>query len=468
MTEIDERLDVVAGHLNAQHALLVELAGELDANRSWWTGPGVHTVEQYLCWRAGISPERARQVVAIASRADELPATIEVFRRGELSIDQMATIARRAPWWTDAQLAGLAPRLTVTQLRRTLAAYAFPDIPRPSNDDAEVAEQHGDDESNADPAEANEQHSDEHPNTDADAAAHGSEPNGAASSEAGRPAAEPHASDEPTAPGDTTPRDRGWYGVGDDGRFRLWFETDAGTGQIIATALAEARDELFRGGQQRVEGVDALREMAERSLDGVGGTARRDRYRIHVHLRTDGQAVDHLGVALPDEIRRHITCDGLISTVLTENGIPVSVGRTQRIVPERTRRLVILRDQGCRVPGCHAAHFLEVHHIVHWDDDGETETWNLVAVCPHHHRMHHRGELGISGNADEPDGVTFTNRHGRPIAPSGARPRPPGAPPPDPDGTYRHPLGERLHTKWLSFHEPRGDRSAVDGLPRAG
>jgi hypothetical protein len=429
MAEIDERLDVVAGQLNAQHAILVDLAGQLDDKRSWWTGPGVHTVEQYLCWRTGNSPERARQVVVIASRADELPATIDVFRRGELSVDQMAAIARRAPWWTDDQIAELAPRLSVTQLRRTLAAYPFPDIPDPRDGDADGAAST--------------------PTDDVDAAV-GSSP-------------EAHEL-EPEAPAPSptdVPPDRGWYGLGDDGRFRIWFETDAGTGQVIAAAPADARDELFRQGLPDVDGVDALREMAERSLDRIAGSARRDRYRIHVHLRADGQAVDHVGVSLPDEIRRYITCDGLVSTVLTENGFPVSVGRTQRIVPERTRRLVILRDQGCRVPGCCADRFLEVHHIVHWDDGGETETWNLIALCAHHHRMPHRGELGITGNADDPDGVEFSNRYGRPIATRGAGPRPPGAPPPDPIGTYRHPLGEYLDTRWLDFREPAtisGDR----------
>jgi Domain of unknown function (DUF222)/HNH endonuclease len=442
ITEIDERLDVVAGHLNTQHALLVELASELEANRSWWTGPGVHTVEQYLCWRTGISPERARQIVQIASRADELPATIGVFRRGELGFDQMTAIARRAPWWTDEQMAALAPRLTVTQLRRTLAAYPFPDGARcgETNDQVDGEPTHDE----VDP-----------PGTSDEVESSASSDAAGAGAGAGAPSASPDgaADDDPTQPPDR-PRDRGWYGVGDDGRFRLWFETDAGTGQIISAALAEARDQLFRRGQHDVGDVDALREVAERSLDHVTGAARRDRYRVHVHLRADGQAVDQLGAALPDEIRRYITCDGLVSTVLTESGIPVSVGRTQRIVPERTRRLVILRDQGCRVPGCHADRFLEVHHIVHWDDDGLTETWNLVALCSHHHRMHHRGELGIAGNADQPDGVAFTNRHGRPIVSSGARPRPPGAPPPEPIGTYRHPLGERLQTKWLDFRPP--------------
>ncbi len=95
-----------------------------------------------------------------------------------------------------------------------------------------------------------------------------------------------------------------------------------------------------------------------------------------------------------------------------------------------------------------------MHHIIHWEDDGPTETWNLISLCPHHHRLHHQGKLGITGNADTPGGVTFTDATGRVITASGARPKPPGAAPPPITGTYQHPLGQRLDMKWVSFGTP--------------
>ena len=130
----------------------------------------------------------------------------------------------------------------------------------------------------------------------------------------------------------------------------------------------------------------------------------------------------------------------MITPVLLHAGVPVSVGRSQHIVPDRTRRVVEHRDGGCRVPGCTARHFLEVHHIIHWDDDGPTDTWNLICLCPHHHRLHHQGKLGIVGNADTPGGVTFTDHHrtcarpewGQTHAPRGATTN---------HGTLRTPLG---------------------------
>jgi hypothetical protein len=114
---------------------------------------------------------------------------------------------------------------------------------------------------------------------------------------------------------------------------------------------------------------------------------------------------------------------------------------------------VLVRDGGCTVPGCTQDHIVEIHHIIHWEDGGPTDTWNLIALCPHHHRMHHRGEVGISGNADKGT-VAFTDRNGDPLRLSGAKPKPPGAPPPPPPGRYAHPLGERLDTQYLYFREP--------------
>jgi hypothetical protein len=191
-------------------------------------------------------------------------------------------------------------------------------------------------------------------------------------------------------------------------------------------------------------------------LDTVTEVGRRDRYRVHVHLDVDNVMVDGYGHRLPDWLRDLICCDTIWSTVHETGGIPVNVGRTQRIVPERTRRLVILRDRGCRVPGCDADRFLHIHHVIHWDPhdgNGSTDTANLACICPRHHRLHHQGKLGITGNADDPHGLVFTDANGRIMNPSAVA-RPPTAPPPKPTGRYQHPLGEHLHMQWITFNPP--------------
>jgi hypothetical protein len=45
---------------------------------------------------------------------------------------------------------------------------------------------------------------------------------------------------------------------------------------------------------------------------------------------------------------------------------------------------------------------------------------------------------------------------GRVLTDSRARPEPPGAPPPPIWGTWEHPLGERLDTRWLHFNDDSG------------
>ena len=122
-------------------------------------------------------------------------------------------------------------------------------------------------------------------------------------------------------------------------------------------------------------------------------------------------------------------------------------------VPERTQVAVEDRDGGCRVPGCDRSRWLQVHHLVHWEDGGPTDTANLVALCSKHHRLHHRGGLGIEGDADDPSGLVFTDSRGRRLTGVG-RPAPPGQL--KITGHWTHPSGEPFDLHWLYFNEPPG------------
>ncbi|HVF13843.1 MAG TPA: HNH endonuclease signature motif containing protein, partial [Acidimicrobiales bacterium] len=166
------------------------------------------------------------------------------------------------------------------------------------------------------------------------------------------------------------------------------------------------------------------------------------------------------GVA--EGLRRFVGCDARIRAVLEAGGRPVSVGRAFRTVPERTRIVVEERDRGCRVPGCDHRRWLHIHHLVHWEDGGTSDRANLLALCQRHHRLHHLGRLGIRGNADEADGVVFTDARGRRLDPAG-RPEPPHAPPEVAarrlgirPGNWTHPTGERLDPSLVDFDERAG------------
>jgi hypothetical protein len=219
-------------------------------------------------------------------------------------------------------------------------------------------------------------------------------------------------------------------------------------------------------------------EVARRSLGAVTSINRRDAYRTYVHLDTEGGWLTGKP-RLPRQIIKKLTCDGILQPVWDTQGVPVNVGRAQRIVPARTRRLVEDRDRGCRFPGCATTAHVECHHVTHWVDGGPTDTWNLTCLCSFHHDGHHDGDFSIAGNADQPNALTFTTRNGHPIRPGptfitptgkeppGHQPVPPDSPgSPDLSGSpahgapltqtpYRGPTGERLDLGWVTFCEPR-------------
>ena len=53
--EIEAALSEVCGQLNAAHARLVSLVGEVLASRCW-EGAGILTCEQWVAWKTGLSP----------------------------------------------------------------------------------------------------------------------------------------------------------------------------------------------------------------------------------------------------------------------------------------------------------------------------------------------------------------------------------------------------------------------------
>ena len=64
--------------------------------------------------------------------------TFGAFDAGELSLDQVAPIAAKAPCWADAELCEFAKVATVTQLRRVMRSYDFAPDPVPEDDQRAV------------------------------------------------------------------------------------------------------------------------------------------------------------------------------------------------------------------------------------------------------------------------------------------------------------------------------------------
>ena len=118
-----------------------------------------------------------------------------------------------------------------------------------------------------------------------------------------------------------------------------------------------------------------------------------------------------------------LSCDALIRPLVRDaDGRAVDLGRSQRLVSDKQRRLLAHRDAGCRFPGCSNDRFVDAHHVVHWSLGGRTDMANLLLLCRRHHRQHHKGLFDIV--ADGRQGFTFVDAWGR-----GLGPPPRGGPP---------------------------------------
>jgi Domain of unknown function (DUF222)/HNH endonuclease len=405
--ELWRRTAEVAGRLNRAHAELVDIAAELIADGHWGDG-GFSSPQHYLVVRAGLSPAHAADVVRVATRRRELPDATSALDAGELSLDQVAVVARQVPATHQASMTHLARHATVPQLRRACARHAFDASRTP-----------------AEPA----------PSTAAEE----------------RACARPELS----------------MRYDDDGRFQLRYSAPATIGALVEQAVREARDALFtRAGSDdgsapastghdtcgRPTHADAVEELARRSLASVTSTSRAAHYRVLLHLSTDGAWVNG-GHAVPLRLLGRFVCDGVVQPVWETEGRPVSVGRSMRILPERSRRLIEDRDRGCRFPGCPATRFVEIHHLDPWADGGSTDVDNQVSLCPQHHDALDRGDYTLTGDPTRPDGLEAVNRYGVPVRPPGRAETaaPPGGGPYVPRATYRPPTGEPVSWRDLEI-----------------
>jgi hypothetical protein len=213
------------------------------------------------------------------------------------------------------------------------------------------------------------------------------------------------------------------------GMVRIDGELDPETGQVVMTSLRSVLDAKARSGpgdgrtpaQAR---ADALGELCRQSLDR-GGRPFVGRERPHLVVKlvpetlTGGGApaeLEEAGVIGTQEARR-LACDASITrVVLRGSSEPLDLGRRTPVIPPAIRRAVVVRDQGCRFPGCdRPAPWCDAHHARHWADGGPTSISNLVLLCRPHHRMLHEGGFKLDKSGcrlvfRRPDGSVLEDR----------------------------------------------------------
>jgi hypothetical protein len=202
------------------------------------------------------------------------------------------------------------------------------------------------------------------------------------------------------------------------GVFILRGQLDAEGGALVKTAIDQlshglARDDVREGSQRR---ADALVDMAATQLRcGDHRDVHGQRPHLTVTVSADGLRKESecaRADSAPAELRgvgpihpataRRIACDA-VRTVVTVTPsvaaplwmpstpvVPLSVERATRTIPAHIRTALVLRDAGCRFPGCdRPPGWTDGHHIIHWADGGLTKLDNLVSLCRRHHRRVH-------------------------------------------------------------------------------
>ncbi|OBG27091.1 HNH endonuclease signature motif containing protein [Mycobacterium sp. 852002-51057_SCH5723018] len=388
-----EELAELCGQRNAIDGRIVEIVAEIDRDQLGGI-TGARSVPALVAWKTGCSPANAHTIATIAGRLAEFPRCAAGMREGRLSLDQVGVIAAGGGRGSDEHYAQLARVATVTQLRTAVKLE-----PRPQ-------------------------------------------------SERGP---EPEASITKTS----------------DEEFSCWRiklpHDDAAT---FDAALASHREALFAewkqdhgNGERTSENgpplpstVAAFMRLVEAGWDAEAARRPHGAHTtVVVHVDVEQRAAGlHVGPLLSDADRRYLSCDATCEVWFERQGEPIGAGRATRVISRRLRRALEHRHRTCAVPGCGATRGLHAHHIRHWEDGGPTELFNLVLVCPYHHRLHHRGVITIAGCAEE---LIVTDGAGRRLR-AGSLARPPNHPPPAVP-PCPGPTGERADWWWYEPFQPQ-------------
>jgi uncharacterized protein DUF222/HNH endonuclease len=176
-----------------------------------------------------------------------------------------------------------------------------------------------------------------------------------------------------------------------------------------------------------------------------------DRHQVVVHVaaetlrsRTPGCCEIEDGPSIAAETARRFSCDASIAAIVEDAGEPLDAGRRTRNISASLRRLLTARDKGCRFPGCANARYVDMHHIKHWANGGETRPSNLVSLCRFHHRAVHEG--GFDVRVLDDGALRFLRSDGELVrrdVPDGAQPRGRWEDVPQSDGAYKY-RGDRM------------------------
>jgi hypothetical protein len=353
MRSIDElatEICTLAGHINAANHRFLQLIAEFD-RRNGWVMTASQSCAHWLNWKCGIAMGAAREKVRVARALESLPKVAAAMACGWLSYSKAREITRVGNDSNEDYLLEIARNGSAAHVAQLVRAYR----------NCEEAEELS--------REQRQQQS------------------------------------------------RGvTFRYDDDGSLILTCRLPAEIGAMVLKALDVAVESLpvyekdVPAGTLR-EAIpysqrrgDALARVAESFLAHdmleLPGT---DRQQVVVHVaaetlrsRAAGCCEIEHGPAIAAETARRLSCDATVVSLLEDETCePLNVGRKTRVISAPLRRLLTARDKGCRFPGCINARYVDMHHIKHWANGGETKPSNLGSLCRFHHRSVHEGGFDV-------------------------------------------------------------------------
>jgi hypothetical protein len=202
-----------------------------------------------------------------------------------------------------------------------------------------------------------------------------------------------------------------------DGRGELSGGLDPEARVLTETALRLAETPDVEGepprspAQRRADAfVDIMRFFLDHHTAKPGG---RHRHHMNVIVRYEdlingrsGEFAD--GTRVDGATIQRLACDAGYHRVVTQGRSSIlDYGTTRRNIPVNLFNALVVRDRGCRFPGCdRPPNWCEAHHIQHWENRGPTKIDNLVLACSRHHHLLHMPGWHIQLQPDATTHVT--------------------------------------------------------------
>ncbi len=367
INELATEICTLAGHINAANHRMLQLIAEFD-RRSGWSDSGTQSCAHWLNWRCGIAMGAAREKVRVARALESLPRISAAMASGTLSYSKAREITRVGNSGNEEYLLMIAEHGTAAHVEKLVRAY------RRCVEAEELSREQRQQQNR-----------------------------------------------------------RVSFRHDDDGSLILTCCLPAEIGAMVFKALDIALEglpvceDVPAGTSRQVvpysqRRADALARIAESFLaHDILESPGTDRQQIIVHVAAEtlrngsaGCCQIEDGASIPAETARRFSCDASVITLVEdEDGEPLNAGRKTRIISAPLRRLLTTRDKGCRFPGCCNARYIDMHHIKHWANGGETRPSNLVSLCRFHHRAVH--ESGFNVEILDDGALRFVRPDGEPV-----------------------------------------------------